>query len=259
MAMRFFKGSIWLSAVLSLGCFDGANGTSTGNGLTVQAVPSDSSALTEDGSIEVEDADGSPFEFSAMYAAIRDIDFKPAESDGCDDEQEGNDDCDDDKIRFSGPFAVNLLTGESEPALDDFAVPAGLYKQIDVRFDVNNSVSESLGPNGILNDAAFVIEGRDVEADLPFRVLIDLNIEAKFRSDEGIELEENNPKEVLLDLDPLGWLESISLHDCIEAGEFRTENGVVVIDTDGQNKCKTLEQDLRDKIKEENKLRMSTR
>lgn len=258
MGMRFFKGSIWLSAALSVACFDGANGTSTGNALTVQANPSDSSALTEDGSIEVSDADGSPFEFSAIYASIRDIDFKPKSVDDCEAESLEENECDAEKIRFSGPFSVNLLTGESEPALEEFAVPAGTYKQIDIRFDVSDNGSQGLGLDNVLSGAAFVIEGRDVEADLPFRVLIDLNIEAKFKSKTGIALEEDNPKNVLLSLDPLGWLESISLHDCISAGEFRTEDGVIVIDTDGENKCKTLEQDLREQIKDENKLRMET-
>ena len=79
----------------------------------------DSSALTDEGSIEVEDADGSPFEFSAMYASIRDIDFKVKSPDECD--EDDSVDCEDEKIRFSGPFTIDLFTGEGEPALEDFS------------------------------------------------------------------------------------------------------------------------------------------
>ena len=111
----------------------------------------------------------------------------------------------------------------------------------------------------MLQGTTFVIEGRDVAEDMPIRIKIGINIEAKFKDQTGISLEEGSPKDIVLSLDPLNWLDAISLHDCIADGEFRTEDGVVVIDSAGQNKCKTLEQDLQAQIKDENKLRMSTR
>ena len=257
MAMQYLKNSGLLIFAFSVACFDGANGTSTGNGMSIEVSPSDSSALTDEGSIEVEDADGSPFEFSAMYASIRDIDFKVKSPDECD--EDDSVDCEDEKIRFSGPFTIDLFTGEGEPALEDFSLPAGVYKQIDIRFDKSEDAGQALGPDDVLEGTTFVIEGRDVAEGMPIRIKIGLNIEAKFKDQTGISLEEESPKDIVLSLDPLNWLDAISLHDCIADGEFRTEDGVVVIDSDGQNKCKTLEQDLRAQIKDENKLRMSTR
>ena len=111
-----------------------------------------------------------------------------------------------------------------------------------------------------MEGTTFVIEGRDVAEDMPIRIKIGLNIEARFKLRLGLALKRReSPKDIVLSLDPLNWLDVIPLHDCIADGEFRTEDGVVVIDSDGQNKCKTLEQDLRAQIKDENKLRMSTR
>ena len=101
MAMQYLKNSGLLIFAFSVACFDGANGTSTGNGMSIEVSPSDSSALTDEGSIEVEDADGSPFEFSAMYASIRDIDFKVKSPDECD--EDDSVDCEDEKIPIFRP------------------------------------------------------------------------------------------------------------------------------------------------------------
>lgn len=138
--------------------------------------------------------------------------------------------CDLEKVRVSGPFRVNLLTGVAAPPLPALDVPAGTYSRVDVRFEEDELTDVTLVARGIVP-----VDG----VSRPWRLAVELEEDLRF---EGMAIEalEGALARALLGLDMSQWFAALPLSACAAAGALPVEDGVIVL-SDGNEDCLDVE------------------
>ncbi len=142
--------------------------------------------------------------------------------------------CDFEKLRVTGPFRVNLLTGDASPALPTLAVPAGTYSRVDVRLEEDELTDTTLVASGTVP-----IDG----TSRPWRLAVELDEVLRF---EGMTIEalEGALARALLGLDMSQWFATLPLSACAAAGTLPEEDGVIVL-SDGDEECVDVEDAIR--------------
>lgn len=258
--MHLFRLPLFLLCVTT-GCSGTSTGnglgTSTGNGLTsVSMTMQNSQSLTATESVTVLDETGESFTFTGAKVGVRDIDFHLADGQNCTDvaaELEAPVVCDDDKIRIEGPFVVDLFSGEATPSLADLTIPAGAYRRVDVRFDDARSDWGLLESDDPLLSNSFLLEGQIESTGSPFRITIDVNVEARYLNDQAQLLSQEAAESVFLNLDPSGWLSALPISQCILDGEFEQLDDLILIQDSGSN-CQEIENALKRVIRDSGSL-----
>ncbi|MCA9546326.1 MAG: hypothetical protein KC613_18100 [Myxococcales bacterium] len=100
--------------------------------MTLQAAQDPTASTT------VLDGDGAAIRVRSATARLRRIDLALPDGVRCEDWPGATAErCPpgEDRVRFEGPWQVDLLTGAFSPPLGDAAVPAGTYRRVEVRFD----------------------------------------------------------------------------------------------------------------------------
>ncbi len=214
--------------------------------LTVQAEE------TPDGLL-VEEAGGGELVLDNALAFVRDIEFDLPDGVSCsgDDDFDGECDEDSDKIVVTGPWLVDLMTGTATPPMDDIRIPAGRYKRVDVRFDdAEPAQAPGLEIPAELAGATLVADGTTSTGDAErFQLRLKFNEDARFETEDGIDVDETGTQAMLLELDASSWFASVNLSDCVEDGDLAIDDGVLMID-DEDGSCSDIENDLKRAIKE---------
>jgi hypothetical protein len=111
--------------------------------------------------------------FTEAMIGVEKIKFRPL----------GEEDDDDvEKIVFVGPYAVNLLTGDTDPAINWVDVEPGLYKEIELETD-----------NYLEGDKAVIIKGVITFADhteKSFELIAGDDFEIEVENDNGFTINE---------------------------------------------------------------------
>lgn len=144
--------------------------------------------------------------------------------------------CDGDKIRFSGPWQVDLVTGVATPPFANETVPALAYRRVDVRLAPGDD-DLTLSASGVVP-----FEG----ADTPFRLALDFNEDVRF--DGSAVVAKDALAQAVLALDPSTWFSALPLSACVADGDLDIDNGVIQI-ADGDNACSEVEGVVKDAIK----------
>jgi hypothetical protein len=249
--------------LLAVSCAVSLIGVGCGDGAGQETATVAFALTTGEGPVDVVDEDEARLRLVSGQVYLRDIeldlpdglrcaDFADVLEGGarCDssgsDDSEGSDD--DDKIRVSGPFVIDLMTGASTPDLSGVRVPALTYRRIDFRFDDGDPRDGVIAQDHPLNDRTWVSQmtfthdGEEVTVDIALRFNEDFRVEQP----AGIELRGGD--ELLVLFDPQGWLEGISFGRCIDDGDVDVQDGRLVIDDDSDD-CGELEGILKRNLK----------
>ncbi len=119
--------------------------------------------------------------FTEALIGVEKIKFKPFGED--DDDGMG-------KIVFNGPFAIDLLTGDSDPAVNWEEVEPGLYKEIE--FETEDILGD---------DMAVIIKGVITfsdQTDAPFEFITGDDIDIEAENDYGFNISEGVINDVLV-------------------------------------------------------------
>ena len=154
--------------------------------------------------------------------------------------------CAGDKLRFSGPWQVDLVSGVATPPFAPEAVPAVRYRRIDV----------GLAPGDDDDDVTLLASGVVPfnGNDTPFRLALDFNEDVRFEGSGFTVAPGDAVASALLALDPGSWFASLPLSACAADGDLTIEAGVIVIE-DGNNDCSDVENAVKDAVKASGTLR----
>jgi hypothetical protein len=274
--MKYLNWQAWLIAAALAGCSDAGASKDVTVGvqlaLTASAEPAadsgDKSELVaheaQGGAFAIEHAravverielylpEGSEDESSDDKSSDdKSVDDKSSDDTTADDSVSGSDDGD--KITIRGPFVVDLVDGSSTPEIANVTIPAGHYRRVDVRF--SNNGHGKLDASDPLHDLTFVADGKftpNGAAEMPFNLALDFNEDARFESENGIDISEESVHDVLLQLDVSQWFSALPVGNCMEEGALAADGGMLVIDERAE--CSHIERDLKDAIKTSGRL-----
>ncbi len=157
-------------------------------------------------------------------------------------------------LTVTGPFVADLLTGTSEPSLDDVSLAAGTYERLDARVDD----AEHLEAGDVLAELALLLRGELTldGAVQPFELALQLNEDIRFEGGDGVQVD-GQASGLLAALDVSSWLAEVPLAACIREGDVEVgDDGVARIDEDtsGSGDCSDVEDRIREHMKEDGQL-----
>lgn len=161
--------------------------------------------------------------------------------------------CDGDKIRYNGPWVVDLVAGTSSPALTLRDLPALNYKRVDVRFEEAKaddgliSEADPLAGSTLVASATLAVDGAATAADLALAFTED----ARFEHPAGVSV--GSGGELLLWLDVTGWFADLPLSECAADGDLASDGDRVLLH-DGKGSCSGVEGALKEAIKRSGQL-----
>lgn len=207
----------------------GCAGVDTGNG-----APARIQMALSVGEVPPVDQGGATFQVEAASLFVRHLELYLPAGLGCADVAPlglpAGVSCDLEKLRVTGPFRVNLLTGVATPPLPSLTVPAGTYSRVDVRFEEDELTDVTLVASGTVP-----VDG----VSRPWRLAVELDEDVRF---EGMTIDalEGALARALLGLDMSQWFAALPLSACAAAGTLPVEGGVIVL-SDGDEACVDIE------------------
>lgn len=145
-----------------------------------------------------------------------------------------------DRLRVSGGWVVDLVSGAFDPPLDGLEIVEGAFERIELKIRPG---SRGLGPDGAVGDGD-PLDGASLDVmgtvaldggPTPFGLTLDLNVTARFGESTIFVADDTDLLELTLDVRP--WLESLSLGSCIAAGAVPTVDGVVRLEAADRQAC----------------------
>ena len=123
------------------------------------------------------------------------------------------------EIEFAGPFRVNLLTGESVPALEDLAIPPGTYQRIALEVD---DVEDGVSPDHPLFGRSLLAFGTyATETASPMRITLRMGEEIRYEapdSSPGITIGAAGGEDIVVSISTNQWFDGVAseIDACID-------------------------------------------
>jgi len=150
------------------------------------------------------------------------------------------------KIKISGPYLFDLVTGESTPSLADVVIPSGVYREIEFRFEGVCNLGEeiSLVLNGSMSDSS--------NAEHPYELKLKFDDELEIESPTDIQVLEEKANTVFTNILLNQWFSAVDFEECIDDGDLVETSGVIEIneDTVATGQCEDIYEDLLEAIKD---------
>ncbi len=253
------QSALLIATAFVVACSEGAltqkldgEQTQANLGLKVQSAASNTTAIVEAGNMTV----------TAGQACIEEIRLKLPDGLTCDavgfvkqanvrceveDEQEDGAVKTEYKIIVEGPFTFDLLTGSSTPSLADVAIPSGVYREIEFRFDAVCGLGEetTLTLDGSIKDTSNV--------DHPFSMALEYDDDLEIESPTDVQVLEGQANGIFANLILNQWFANVDLAGCIEDGDLVANGGGVVVinkDVNATGACEEVYDDILDGIKD---------
>lgn len=150
------------------------------------------------------------------------------------------------KIKISGPFLFNLVTGASEPSLADVKIPSGVYRKIEFRFgpacDLGGETTLTM--NGTMLDSSSTAH--------PFEMELEYDDELEIESPTDVQVLEEQANGIFANLVIDNWFAAVDFVGCIDSGDLVETAGVIQITPTAVHtgECENIHDDLVDAIKE---------
>jgi hypothetical protein len=132
-----------------------------------------------------------------------------------------------DELSVKGRFAINLLTGAATPDMGTLSVPAGVYREIEVKLEKAKLEDGVLTAGDDLLGHSLLIKGTfgATGTEKPFTLALDIDKKFEIENDSGINLDASALQTVLVSLKTDEWLKDLDLNACVSADS----NGTVVL------------------------------
>ena len=239
--------------VSSIGCAGTETGHSAIDGISPVTVRL-ALAASPGESPSADDASGVTFTIDKAIARVRHVELQLPDDGDCnaaqaatvDDSSNGASDaeCADDKIRFHGPWTVDLLSDDVAGFVGGY-VPHGHYKRMHVRLEPTKAAGA-----GLPYDATLLVEGsfpHDGQAQR-FRMTLKFNEDIRFDAADGLTISGAEAIELLTTLTPAQWFKTLPLSACAADGDIDQDGDVWLLD-DGDNQCSGLETHIKQVLK----------
>ncbi|MCB9546811.1 MAG: hypothetical protein H6706_13285 [Myxococcales bacterium] len=188
-------------------------GTETGNALDESVAIQLALRVTEPVDVAVRDAGGAVIAVTRATAQVLRVDFDLPAGRTCAEighlvvggvctlDEVGE------RIRFTGPWTLDLQTGEATPSLDGLALPSGTYRRVEVRLRGE--------PTSLAVDAT--ADGQ------PFQVRVADTLDARFEGDAAV-VPGDGPVPLGLDLPLDAWFGAANVGACAAVGGLVAED-----------------------------------
>jgi hypothetical protein len=133
-----------------------------------------------------------------------------------------------DELSLRGHFAVNLLTGASTPDMGTLVIPAGTYREIEIKLSKAKPEDGVLAAGDELLGHSLMVKGTfgmAGAAPKPFSLVLDMDEKIEIENDSGIKLDASSLQTVLVSLNTREWLKDLDLEGCATADS----NGIVAL------------------------------
>ncbi|MCW5827891.1 MAG: hypothetical protein KIT79_01120 [Deltaproteobacteria bacterium] len=236
-----------------------APAAATTNAITVQSDGDEADDDDGDGEVDYEGhgSDGTVFYVNSASVSIRTIDIELPEGTTCADlgavtlpenvtcKESEEDDDDGPRVRVTGPYVVDLMTGTSTPSLADLLLPPLVYNKIKIKFDsVDEDDEEELvdTEDPILGNTLVAAGSFNYDStDYTFDLALDFDEEVEFENVDGAAIDAATLNNLIVELDVNAWFASVGVGECIIDGDLvADETGHVTIN-DSTDECDILD------------------
>lgn len=134
------------------------------------------------------------------------------------------------ELKISGPFVLDLVTGETTPDIGDVQIPAVIYDEVDVELDTADTDVRGVEPGDAIIGKSWVVRAtfqdeKQSERELSLSLGTDTEIDVE--PDEGLDVPEGG--RLVITLDVARWLEGIPLTQCRLDGDLKTSGNTVFV------------------------------
>ena len=134
---------------------------------------------------------------------------------------------------IEGPFVVNLLTGQSTPAIERVELQPGKYDSIELR--IMDATASDLNSNDQLIDYSLHLSGRFnyLSQVRNFTILVKINEWLDINRVGETYISDGLVNDFVIEIDPSNWISSANIKTCVENNEITLESdgSLIVNDT----------------------------
>jgi hypothetical protein len=157
------------------------------------------------------------------------------------------------QVRFNGPFVMDIEDVESNPEIAEFDMTAGIYRQVEVRFDDAKAEDGLVDASNALIDNTMLVKGTfdyTGKTGRNFTFIFKFNEDVIFEKPSGFTVKDGKKNNVIIALLVDRWLSDINITDCLDSGSILLDdNGDLLIDEDnGNGVCNNFKEDLKEAI-----------
>lgn len=162
-------------------------------------------------------------------------------------------DCSGGRVRFSGPFVVDLINGTATPALRNLGLPRGDYRRLDLRLDRRDPGTTTEATDDLAG-YSLVVTG-SFRAPVGKRMAVAIRLEFSedlgFESDHPVSVTGDSENRLGLSITSTDWLAGVAelLQACLTSSDVTIDDGELVIDNTGGDQPATCD-DVEGRLKE---------
>ena len=174
-----------------------------------------------DGTFTLQDSGGASLVLTAIQVNVEKIDFDLPEGLTC--KQAKGVACDSDEVEVEGAFAMELITGKSDPPIGKIRLPEGVYKKVGLSLeavDADSVHSGASGDSGKAESPNLVIAGHTDSSSGPvrsFSMRLTLREGLDFENAAGLRIKADSLNGILLALSVDHWFDGVELSKCVES------------------------------------------
>lgn len=152
--------------------------------------------------------------------------------------------CDGGNLRFEGPFRINLLTGESDPALANLQVPPGTYNMVHLMIEPVSDADDPMDGFGLMVDGSYDDGTSAVTVSAKMTNFQGL---MKVQSSDGITVDEQGGVDVVVEIAQTDWFAGVGsdLDTCLDLPGAPLEDDTLTLDGSTGSACDKVNGTLR--------------
>lgn len=195
-----------------------------------------------DGPIPVKDSAGVVLHISGIRFTVGRIEFRVPEGRTCADVQSVA--CEDGEISLPGPYRLDLMTGQAEPAIAALKLPTGPYRQFRlVPHRIGGGAEEEDSTNFMVAGSV----GADSATARRFILELDLEDAIDFLDSTGVVPKADSLNRIVLSLKVDGWFTGVDMEECLD-GEDAEPDSSGAIHIRGNESCSGIGRRMGDKV-----------
>ena len=254
--------------VASLGTVSmGCAGSETGNGARPRGklpVSIEMRLLGPGALLTMVDRGGTAFTIDSAVASVDRIEFMLPAGEQCEglpgEVQSYSAACggESDRVRIDGPWVVDLVSGEFEPALEGIDVLDGVFDRIEMKLSAGEAGAGGVVAGDALDGATLdvggtvALTGSDTR---PFGLTLSMTVQSRFQDGGAVTIGPDADR-VQLSLDIGNWLSTLDLGACIGQGEVPSSDGVLRLESAPRAACGDVARAVRQALSQTGKARV---
>lgn len=196
-----------------------------------------------DGPLPVKDSTGAVLHVSGIQLTVGRIAFRIPEGRSCTDVQATA--CKDGEISLPGPYRLDLMSGQAEPAIAALKLPTGAYRQFHLVPERAGGVAAEEVDSVNFRVAGSM--GADMATARRFILEFDLEDAIEFFDSAGVVPKIDSLNRIVLSMKVDGWFSGVDMAKCLDGSDAKPDS-TGTLHIRGNESCSGIGRKMGDKV-----------